>query len=388
MTSTKPIVIILLFLHCVYSLFGCYTAFADEIEEENRKLEQVRQKIQQVTDQLQDRQAERSQQQQQLATLEKSISQKRRAIRRLNKQINGAQHNLKQLRQEQQQLTIALAGQRQRLAAQIRSAYIGGGQEHMKLLLNQQDPSALARVLKYYEYLNQARLDTITAAQTTLAELEQVAVSINQETSQLNTLKQQQESEKSQLDQQRTKRQAVLATINADIATQKEQIDTLKADELRIQELITSLSGIFADIPLAIASSDNFPQLKGKLPWPVIGKALNKFGEQRASGDLIWNGVRLQARQGSDVKAISHGRVAFSDWLPGLGLIIIIDHSQGYMSLYGYNEALFKETGDWVDLGEVIASVGDGGSDNQPSLYFELRYQGKPIDPKHWCTSG
>ena len=148
-----------------------------------------------------------------------------------------------------------------------------------------------------------------------------------------------------------------------------------------------SLGELLADIPSSPSESRPFSSLKGKLPWPVKGSFLGRFGQSKNTGDLKWNGVLIKAKLGTPVRVISHGRVAFSDWLQGFGFITIIDHGDGYMSLYGHSESLFKQTGDWVQAGEVIATVGDSGGQPISGVYFEIRSRGKPVNPSKWCSS-
>ena len=147
-----------------------------------------------------------------------------------------------------------------------------------------------------------------------------------------------------------------------------------------------SLGELLADIPLGPSDSRPFKQQKGKLPWPASGAFLASYGEPRKQGGLKWNGVLISSKHGTPVRAISHGRIAFADWLQGFGFITIIDHGEGYMSLYGHNETLVKQAGDWVNAGEVIATSGDSGGQPMPGVYFEIRSRGKPVNPGNWCS--
>ena len=190
-----------------------------------------------------------------------------------------------------------------------------------------------------------------------------------------------------QLEITRKQHTSILDKLGNEITAGQHSISALRRDESHIQELIASLEGLFSDIPPESLFSLNFSDRMGKLTWPTNGPILNKFGDIRSDSDLVWHGIRIHAEPGTEVHSISHGRVAFADWLPGFGLILIVDHHNGFISLYGYNEALYKETGDWVAAGEVIASIGRGSREHQSSLYFEIRKNGKPIDPAKWCHS-
>lgn len=359
----------------------------ERIAEQNRQLDLIRNRIQAVLDSLESKQQERGGLEQQLRAVEKSLGVKTREIRRLDNRLNGSRHKLAGLETRRQSLSVKLSEQRRKLAAQLRSAYLAGNQAQLKLLLNQQDPSALARMLKYYDYLNRARLKTIDETQAVLDSLHDVEAQISASTLELEQLRQQRERERTALAEQRRNRQAVLEKLQREISEHRRSVAQLRENESRIRNLIASLSGIFADIPANAQNSLPFEQLKGRLPWPLQGSVLNDFGESRADSDLVWQGLRIGAPRGSEVRAVSHGRVAFADWLPGFGLLLIIDHSHGYISLYGHNEALYKEVGNWVQEGEVIATVGNSGGERQTALYFEIRYEGKPVDPKKWCYS-
>lgn len=359
----------------------------ERIAEQNRQLDLIQSRIQAMLDNLESKQQEQGGVEQQLRAVEKSLGVKIREIRKLDNRLDQSRRKLADLENRRQSLSVKLTEQRRKLAAQLRSAYLAGNQAQLKLLLNQQDPSALARILKYYEYLNRARLKTITETQAVLDSLRDVEAQISASAAELEQFRLLRERERVALAEQRRTRQSVLEKLRSEISEHRRSVAQLRQDESRVRELITSLSGIFADIPVNAQNSLPFEQLKGRLPWPLRGNILNDFGESRAGSDLVWQGLRISAARGSDVRAVSHGRVAFADWLPGFGLLLIIDHSHGYISLYGHNEALYKEAGNWVQEGEVIAAVGNSGGEQQAVLYFEIRYEGKPVDPKKWCYS-
>lgn len=357
------------------------------VAEQNRKLDQIQSRIQAVLGSLESKQQARGSLEQQLRAVEIALGQKTREVHKLNTRLQASRHKLTRLESERQSLHARLNEQREKLTAQLRSAYLAGNQAHLKLLLNQQDPSLLARILKYYEYLNHARLKTIGETQTVLESLQSVEAQIAASTAELEQLRLRREQERKALAEQRRNRQVVMEKLQREISEHRQSVAQLRQDENQIRELIATLSGIFADIPATVQGTQPFEQLKGQLSWPARGDILNRFGESRIGSDLVWQGLRIGAPNGSEVHAVSHGRVAFADWLPGFGLILIIDHNHGYISLYGHNEALFKEAGNWVQPGEVIATVGNSGGEQQAVLYFEIRYEGKPVDPEKWCRS-
>jgi septal ring factor EnvC (AmiA/AmiB activator) len=360
-------------------------ANSDRVRLESRKLQTIRGQIQEIQSELVLREEQRNSLLAELRGAETGLNKAARKLHGLNRNTLEAKQTLADLKAKRVELQNQLARNRQLLVAQLRSAFMAGGQERIKMLLNQQDPTAFARVTQYYEYLNAARLDLITSTRKTLAGLATVETGIEDNTQALKTLKLEYESEYQSWSQLRKERQQLLSRIDSQIKERADTVDRLQADQARIQELIASLKGIFSDIPGQLHSVRQFTQLKGTLNWPVRGAHLNRYGQRRAGSDLIWQGVNISAGRGSEVRAVSHGRVAFADWLPGLGLMVIIDHGQGYMSLYGHNEVLFKETGDWAEAGETIATVGDSGGKTQTALYFEVRHQGTPVNPAEWC---
>jgi septal ring factor EnvC (AmiA/AmiB activator) len=185
---------------------------------------------------------------------------------------------------------------------------------------------------------------------------------------------------------QRVKRKQLLATLERKISNQEKNLTELEGSRSRIENLLMSLGELLADIPQGPSDTRPFKQQKGKLPWPASGPFLATYGEPRQQGGLQWNGVLISVKHGTPVRAVSHGRIAFADWLQGFGFIAIIDHGEGYMSLYGHNETLLKQAGDWVNAGDVIATSGDSGGQPMPGVYFEIRSRGKPINPRQWCS--
>jgi septal ring factor EnvC (AmiA/AmiB activator) len=184
------------------------------------------------------------------------------------------------------------------------------------------------------------------------------------------------------LERSRDERRTLLASLDSAIADANQNIKRLTAEEQRLAKLVKELSELMAG--MALGGEEPFARHKGKLSWPVQGKIAGDYGRPREGGPLVWNGVLLEAPQGSAVRAVYRGRVAFADWLPGFGLLLIVDHGDGYMSLYGHNATLLKESGDWVERGEEVAQVGDTGGQARPSLYFEIRASGQPVDPHDW----
>lgn len=319
-----------------------------------------------------------------LRDLEQRIATVRKNLADLNTQLDRQESKLHRLERKQLRLENALSEQRDHLARQVRAAYAVGRQEYVKILLNQEDPAAVGRVVTYYDYLNRARLERITAINTTLNELNAVKTEVAAETQQLQQLRDKTASEKRNLEENRAKRGQLVAQLKGEINSKDKQLARLQADEKELQKLISALSRALEDIPPDIEGKP-FGSLKGKLGWPAKGPFLAKYGAPRNVGSLIWQGVLIGAPEGQQVRAIAQGRVAFAEWLRGYGLLLIIDHGDGYMSLYGYNQTLYKSVGDWVKAGDIVAAVGSSGGQEQSSLYFEIRHKGKPANPSQWC---
>ncbi len=263
-----------------------------------------------------------------------------------------------------------------------------GREPYLKLLLNQQDPATLGRSLAYYGYFNRLRSARMSEAAMRLASLTALERTIREETAQRQALREQEMGERQALTASLTARGEVLAKLGSEIRAKGDELERAMQDEEQLAELLRKLAPALARVPRESgASGTPFAAFKGKLMWPVRGHISARYGAERLEGRLKWQGVLIEALEGGEVRAVSHGRVAFSDWLRGLGQLVIIDHGGGYMTLYGHNQALFKEAGDWVEAGEVIASVGASGGRDKPGLYFEVREQGEPRDPLAWCVA-
>ena len=270
------------------------------------------------------------------------------------------------------------------LGEQLRAAYMTGEQERVRLLLNQQDPATLGRVMAYYSYLNEHRADNIDEVNQRIRELAELRSEVAAEEARLGEIADARYAELSKLNGTQEKRQALLASLQRQLADEGREIDRLAAQERDLARLITELTSILSDYP--ISSEEPFSEHRGRLTWPVAGTLIHDFGQPRAGGKVKWNGVVLAAPRGREVRAVYHGRVAFSDWLAGMGLLVIVDHGEGFMSLYGYNETILKNAGDWVAPGDVIATVGDSGGQQSAALYFEIRQGARPVNPRRWVT--
>lgn len=350
-----------------------------------KALAQVRSRIDKLRKDIEKTQTLHDSVRTELRDIEREISKLLRGLKQLNQKLALQQRKLDALQQQRKTLKADLDTQHHLLARQVEAAFMIGRQEYVKLILNQEDPAAVGRTMIYYDYFNRARVKRIDATKVTLKKLQSVEQEITTQTQALNEIKQQQLNKKAALQESSRSRAVVVASLHKELVSKEQQLNRLVEDERRLQNLVSQLDKAIPDILTAPGLHTPFSRLRGKLIWPTRGKMLVAYGTRREGGRLRWNGVLIRANEGREVHAVSHGRVAYADWLRGYGLLMIIDHGDGYMSLYGHNQALYKETGEWVEAGEVIASVGRSGGQDQAGLYFEIRHNGKPIDPAKWC---
>jgi murein hydrolase activator len=351
------------------------------------KLDNIREKITNVLTELNKTQNKRSNVRNELQKLEITIARTSKSLRYTKRKHQKSAKNLKRLKNELTRLKTKLNAQRALLSDQLRSAYAMGNEPQLKLMLNQQKPTEMGRSMIYFDYLNKARTTEISDYLQSIKEKQTLESNIKATVSELKKLVDKKLAQKKDLSHHRLNRKRLLSKLNKDINGQQLTLTDLKQSRSRIEQLLMSLGEILADIPNIPIGQKPFAQLKKHLPWPVRGKFSAKFGTSRNTGDLTWNGVVIDSDYGRPVRAITHGRIVFADWLQGYGFITIIDHNDGYLSLYGHNQAQFKQAGEWVEAGETIATVGDSGGQPNSGLYFEIRHQGKPINPDQWCST-
>ena len=349
-----------------------------------RELEQVRDKISALKASMDRRAAERDRIATDLQKSELAIAEKRATVKDLERQRDYSRRRKADVEAQLEVREAELRSESEQLSAQVLAAYTSGRQERLKLLLNQNDPATLGRVMTYYRYLSDYRGNNIAIVNEHISELAALRADAAAEESRLAALADSRQAELARLDGARQERQALLASLKARIAQEGSEVERLAAEEKDLARLIAELTSILSDYP--ITSEEPFSNYKGRLTWPVAGSLIHDFGQPRAGGGVKWNGVVLAAPRGRDVRSIYHGRVVFADWLSGMGLLVIVDHGDGYLSLYGYNETTLKSAGDWVAPGDAIATVGDSGGRPQTGLYFEVRQGTKPLNPRHWVS--
>lgn len=355
--------------------------------------QQTEKKLQKIQTQILTSQDKLAQDRGELGKLEKQLENSEKRIASINQQLSDtklslqqSQEQIKKLVDEKQTLQKKLGNHNKVLQTQIRSEYLYAGQEKIKLLLNQEEPAKLGRTLMYYDYVHRARLEEIKKVSSVLQSVRILQEEIAQEKNAIENKQSNLQTEIQSLEKSQQQRSTILSTLNTSISAEKTKLSTLKTDEKQLHNLIEEIRKALANIP-QIKEGQKFGEFKGKLYWPVVGKPSNRFGQARSSSQnkMNWDGIFIPSQDGNNVRSIFHGRIAFAEWMRGLGLLIIIDHGDGYMSLYGHNQSLYKQPGEWVQAGERIAAVGDSGGNSQSGLYFEIRKQGKPINPATWC---
>ncbi|MBA6234337.1 MULTISPECIES: murein hydrolase activator EnvC family protein [unclassified Colwellia] len=345
----------------------------------NQALSKVQQQISDQQKSIKQTSNKRSSLEKQLRNDDISIAKIVKAMIKTNTNFEDTQLTLKNLTQEKVSLTHKKQQQEKVLAQQLRAAYTSGNHDYLKLLLNQKSPASVERTVTYYKYLNDARIKEIDQFQIVLSDLLAVTTQHQEQAKRLNLLKQQQTEQKVVFQGSKQERKNTLRAINKELLNSKQLLAKLVAEE---ENLVVALQRI-ATLSQQSAELVGLKKLKRKLSWPIKGKISHRFGS-RKQGYLKWKGILLAAPVGKQVKAIHNGTVLFSDWLKGYGLVTVLDHGAGYMSLYGHNQALLKSVGDRVETGEPIALVGQSGGQSQSGLYFEIRRDGQAVNPKAW----
>jgi septal ring factor EnvC (AmiA/AmiB activator) len=349
-----------------------------------QELEEVRDKISDLKQSMDRSARDRDRLTDDLQNAEVAIAERRLHLKDIERARAYSAKRLQELGAAIAEREAELALESEHLAAQVRAAYMSGDQEKIKLLLNQRDPAMLGRMMAYYRYFNDYRANNIGAVTARIRGLGEMRGDVVAEEARLSGLARTRNAELEKLAAAQRQRQTLLASLQQRIAAEGREIERLAAQEKDLARLIAELTSILSDYP--ITSEDPFSEHRGRLTWPVAGTLLRDFGQPRVGGELKWNGVVLAAPRGREVRSVYHGRIAFADWLAGMGLLVIVDHGEGYMTLYGYNETILKNAGDWVAPGDVLATVGDSGGQADPGLYFEIRRGTEPLNPRRWVT--
>jgi septal ring factor EnvC (AmiA/AmiB activator) len=383
------------FIIKLLAVFLLLTSLAEASEQE--ALENLRRRIGALQQDLEKTNESRSEAADALRDAERTISTSNRRLKELAQQQILNSRELEQLQRESVQLERSMQVEQVLLGKLLYQQYLGGRQEYLKLLLNDHNPNQVARELQYYEYIAQSRADWLHTLRANLQKLQTVTHQVRDKSQQIAELQGEEKTQRQTLEKQKQARQAMLEKFAKQLKQQRKEIGRLQHDENRLSQLVEKLTKILAQpkkkiwghnesLPDSTFDGKPFAQLKGKLSLPVTGDIINRFGQARPDSTVLWKGVFLRAAANQPVKCVAAGRVVFADWLRGFGNLLIVDHGNGYMTLYGNNETLFKQVGDRVRGGDAIAAVGNSGGNEESGLYFELRHESKTLDPMKWIA--
>ena len=398
-------------------------AIANQADRKQSELDALKQRLQTLQQDFRKNETQRKEAADELRQSERAISDGVRQLRQLDSERQRAQSDLQTLSQQAAATEARIRQQQAHLAQSLKGAYQRGQGDALKLILNGTDPNQTARDLRYLAHLSRAQHESIKALRLDLAKLAELQQAKTQKKDELTELQAAREAEQKKLLADKREREQVMNKLAAEIQKQRREIASLKRDERSLTELVERLNRLMAEqaareaeraraaalqaqkkqkdekggagssrkaiavnteTPVAFRSDRPFSGLKGSLRLPVAGELVNRFGDPREGGGLSWKGLFIRAAQGTAVKAIAAGQVVFAEWLRGFGNLVIVDHGEGYMSLYSNNESLYKQVGERVQPGDAIAAVGNSGGQPDTGLYFEMRHQSRPVNPLLW----
>lgn len=400
--------------------------YAAKNEQPKQRLTEVQQRLEALKKELDDSKEAHKDAADALKESEVAISEANKKLFEINQNQQKNKKTLSQLQSDSASTNKALIQQQKLLSEQLYQQYIHGQQSYLQMILQSENPNEIARDIHYFSYVAKARSTLIHKMQDNLNKISKLNDETASALQEVAALKQKQIEEKKVLEEQKKTKSKVVRSLSNQIATQRGEIKKLSRDEKRLSQLVERLAKIIPPTPKKVRpaskatnseqidntksvgknaandaqasntriinntepspefSSTNFASLKGKLRLPVRGDLTNRFGSSREDSGISWKGLFIKASEGADVKSVATGRVVFADWLRGFGNLIILDHGDGYMSLYGNNQAVLKQVGDNVQAGDIIASVGNSGGNEANGLYYELRRQSRPFDPLSW----
>ncbi len=364
-------------------LGGSGTLPADQQQE----LLQLQERIRGLQRQLNQERDERDAERRRLERNERDIAARHRQLAELRDRTEAQSRRIAELDRQRELQDQRLAGQRENIARLARGSYLLQSNSYLKMIFNQEDPAELGRMLGYYRYLASARAQQVTQLQRSLAEAQALRQQLASEQAALRQSEAELLQQQDNLRVQQRRREELLVALEQRISSRAGELSRLKRDEKRLQRLLRDLREYLADLPADMGSGASFGKMRGRLALPVSAPIAARFGERKGGGGSSWQGILLNAAEGQTVRAVFRGRVAFADWLRGFGLLLILDHGDGYMSLYSHNQVLLKQVGDWVEMSEPIARVGNSGGLPRSGLYFEIRHNGKPRNPLRWCKT-
>lgn len=358
-------------------------AQSDE-EKARRELQQLQRDIQSIQKEISSAATRKDKLQRQLRDAEVQLGKLQRDMAQNRQAMSASNEELSSLEQQRGKLEQSRERQQARIATELRTAWQMGQQGQIKVLLSQEDPHTVARTMGYYRYFFEARNKLLGQYRETLQQLQAVEQGIAKTLQQLEQQQLALAQQQQQLVKGKTARAQAVASLADSIRDKGQQLERKELDRKELEKLLRAIKEAVVNLQVP-ENYQAFKGAKGKMPWPISGKHSNRFGKPRNEGKMVWQGINIPAREGTTVRAIHHGRVVYSDWLRGSGLLLIIDHGDGYMSLYAHNQSLLREVGEWVSAGTPISTVGDSGGLDRAALYFEIRHQGKPTNPANWC---
>ncbi|MDD5365054.1 MAG: peptidoglycan DD-metalloendopeptidase family protein [Gallionellaceae bacterium] len=380
------------------------------VDGKQQELGDLRGRIAQLRDEVERASEDRKEAADDLRDSEQRISEVKRTLLGLGKDEQKIGTTLSRLADEQAAIEAKLKEEEAQLVNLVRQRYFRGDVDSVRLLLSGRSPGDIQRDLGYYAYIGRARSALIDSHKATLEQLKAVADRTQQHKAELERVKRAQLAQRQTLSTEKQARQTVFDKLSRQISQQRKEIDSLVRDEQRLTRLIERLRRLAEEAKAKRAAREreqrqsktvtkgelvsrvadaslagySFSRLRGKLALPTVGEIVARFGQARSGGGPAWKGLFIRTRTGQQVRAVGSGEVVFSDWLRGFGNLLIIDHGEGYLSLYSNNESLYKQAGDTIRAGDVVAATGNTGGHDEPGLYFELRRQGQPFDPLSW----
>jgi septal ring factor EnvC (AmiA/AmiB activator) len=365
-------------------LVGGAALAATDAAAKEAELKQVRGKIESIRKSMQAEAERRDSLAVQIRRAELDVQSARERLAEARQRRQAAQARLQELEEDRSNTQRQIANERAALASELRAAYISGRQEELRLLLNQQDPGQLGRMMVWYGYLGRARADRLTAIDEHLQHLALLSEKIAAEADQLQAIEQDQAQQVSSLASARDKRKTTLAAVQSRLKNRADELAKTQREAQALEKLVDQLRRAIEGFP--DLGDAPFARVRGKLPWPAKGPVLARFGQLRSGGPLKWQGIVIGAERGTQVRAPFGGRVVYADWLPGLGLLLVLDHGGGFMSLYGNNEQLYRRVGERVTPGDPLAAVGEATGLGKAGLYLEIRKGRQALDPLPWLA--
>jgi murein hydrolase activator len=369
-------------------LAGLGAAAADDrYKQSTEELAKVRGKIDAVSRSIDHDKGEQDQLRAAVEEAEHKIDNAGAEVHRIGDQVALQELKVRQAQADRAAAEQRLAGQKQTLARQLKADYMAGRGGKAELLLSQQDPAQLDRMLIYYDALNRSRAANINAINDQIRKVAQLESQYQGQLASLHALQDSHKQALVELQSDREQRSAAMTKVAERIAGESDELKGLQANEKQLQNLLEQLRQALADVPVEPPQGGRpFPDMRGKMDWPLRGELLARYGDPKAGGRLQWKGYWIAAPEGAPVRASARGRVAYVGWLTSYGLIVVLQHDKGYFTLYGHNSAVEKTAGEWVSAGDVIARAGNTGGYEQTGLYFEVRKGTEPMDPKDWLS--